>query len=321
MIRAAETVVRWFARALAFVAGVGLILMMLQTVIDVVMKNVFGAPIEGNLEIVSVYHMVALVFLPLAIVELKHEHISVDLVVRLFPLPLRRTTETLSYLISALFFGILAWQTWLDAIEAWRIGEILMTSILITIWPAKFSLPVGFAAVMLASLLHAWAAATDPDFDPTPGDAHGPELNGQRHHRGRRDPRRPRADRTSRPDRRRTRRRVVLRHRRDLEHARGLGNRDRGAVQLRRRLESYRGTDVLANGLRRLRGGADGGALHGNAGAALAPAGRLGGRECRGLCAARRRVRVERGNVVGDGADRDARDAALSLRPPASPAA
>ena len=168
MIRAAETVVRWFARALAFVAGVALILMMVQTVIDVVMKNVFGAPIEGNLEIVSVYHMVALVFLPLAIVELKHEHISVDLVVRLFPAPLRRTTETLSYLISALFFGILAWQTWLDAIEAWRIGEILMTSILITIWPAKFSLPVGFAAVMLASLLHAWQAATDPDFDPTP---------------------------------------------------------------------------------------------------------------------------------------------------------
>ena len=43
-----------------------------------------------------------------------------------------------------------------------------MTSILITIWPAKFSLPIGFAAVMLASLLHAWRAATDSDFDPTP---------------------------------------------------------------------------------------------------------------------------------------------------------
>ena len=33
---------------------------------------------------------------------------------------------------------------------------------------AKFSLPIGFAAIALASLLHAWQAATDPAFDPTP---------------------------------------------------------------------------------------------------------------------------------------------------------
>ncbi len=166
-----RTVERWLgalATALAVVAGAALVLMMLQTVVDVMMKNILGAPIEGNLEIVSVYHMVALVFLPLAIVELRHDHIAVDLVVRLFPRGLRRVTDTLGYLVSALFFAILAWQTWVDAVEAWQIGEILMTSILITIWPAKFSLPLGFAAVMLACLLHAWRAATDPCFDPTP---------------------------------------------------------------------------------------------------------------------------------------------------------
>lgn len=168
MIRAVERALRFLATAFAFVAGVALLLMMVQTVVDVTMKNVFGAPIEGNLEIVSVYHMVALVFLPLAIVELKHEHIVVDLLVRLFPSGLRRTTDTIGYLVSAMFFGILAWQTGVDAIEAYQMGEILMTSILVTIWPAKFSLPLGFAAVMLACLLHAWQVATDPEFDATP---------------------------------------------------------------------------------------------------------------------------------------------------------
>lgn len=160
--------IRAVALALAFVAGVALILMMLQTVVDVTMKNLFGGPIEGNLEIMSVYHMVALVFLPLAIVELKHEHITVDLLVQIFPRGLRRLTDTAGYLVSAVFFGMLTWQTWIDAVESWKIGELLMTSILITIWPAKFSLPIGFAAVMLASLLHAWKAASDPEFDPTP---------------------------------------------------------------------------------------------------------------------------------------------------------
>jgi TRAP-type C4-dicarboxylate transport system permease small subunit len=70
--------------------------------------------------------------------------------------------------VSAVFFGILTYQTWLDAVKAFRIDEILMTSILITIWPAKFSLPIGFAAVMLACLLHALRTATDPTFDPVP---------------------------------------------------------------------------------------------------------------------------------------------------------
>lgn len=154
--------------ALAVIAGVALLLMMVQTVVDVAKNNLFGAPIEGNLEIMSVYHMVAVVFLPLAIVEMKHEHINVDLLVRLFPSGLRRVTDTVGYLISAVFFGILMWQTWIDAYESWQMGELLMTSILITIWPSKFALPIGFAAVMLACLLHAWQAATDPAFDSTP---------------------------------------------------------------------------------------------------------------------------------------------------------
>lgn len=163
-----ETWLRRLAMGLSIFAGAALLLMMVQTVIDILMKNLFGAPIEGNLEIMSVYHMVAIVFLPLAMVELKHEHINVDLLVRLFPRALCRFTDTLGYLVSGVFFGMLTYQTWLDAVKAFRIDEILMTSILITIWPAKFSLPIGFAGVMLACLLHAWRAATDPTFEPLP---------------------------------------------------------------------------------------------------------------------------------------------------------
>ena len=74
----------YYAALGAVLPGIALLLMMAQTVIDILMKNLMGAPIEGNLEIMSVYHMVAIVFLPLAIVELKHEHINVDLLVRLF---------------------------------------------------------------------------------------------------------------------------------------------------------------------------------------------------------------------------------------------
>lgn len=174
MTRLFERIITATATGLAIIAGAALLLMMAQTVADVVMKNVAGRPIVGNLEIISVYHMVAVVFLPLAFVEMKHEHISVDLVAQLFPKGLRRVTETVGYLVCGVFFALLAYQTSIDAMRSFEINEIMMTSILITVWPAKASLPLGFAAVSLATFLHAWRAATDASFHPVPD---APELD------------------------------------------------------------------------------------------------------------------------------------------------
>ena len=163
-----EKAIRGLAYSLALVAGFVVLLMMIQTAADVVSSNLLGRPIEGNLEIISTYYMVMVVFLPLAFVELRHEHINVDLVVQLLPDAVHRVILVFGYLVCAAFFGILAYQTWADAVNAWLINEVMMGSTYVTIWPAKFALPVGFFAIMLAVLLHAWKAFTDPDFKPVP---------------------------------------------------------------------------------------------------------------------------------------------------------
>lgn len=170
MLNAIERALGLLAHGMAMFAGGILLLMMIQTAADVVMANLFGWPIEGNLEIISSYYMVLVVFLPLAVVELRHEHITVDLFVRLLPRGGRRAVYVFGYLVSAAFFAILTFQTWLDAMNAWRIGEIIMGRTYLTIWPAKFALPAGFFAILLATLLHAWKAAFDPDFEPAPAD-------------------------------------------------------------------------------------------------------------------------------------------------------
>ena len=46
-----------------------------------------------------------------------------------------------------------------------EINEIIIGAHYITIWPARFALPVGFFTVMLATLLHLWKTIADPDFD------------------------------------------------------------------------------------------------------------------------------------------------------------
>lgn len=162
--------------AAAVIAGVCLVLMMVQTTLDVVMKFVFNAPIQGTLEIVSIYYMVGVVFLPLAIVELRHEHICVDLVMQFLPRRARNFSYAFTALISASFFTILGYQTLLDAIVATQRGDILMGGALILTWPSRWALPVGFFLITFAVLLNAWHALTDPDrFDPTPA---SPEAEG-----------------------------------------------------------------------------------------------------------------------------------------------
>ena len=165
-----EMTVRAIAQALAALSSVTLLMMMLQTVVDVVSNNLLGRPIEGNAEIIAAYYMVMIVFLPLAFVELRHEHINADLLVRSFPPLARRIVYALGAVVSLGFFGVLTWQTAIDAWRSLQISEVMMASIFIPVWPAKFALPLGFGAIFLAVMVNLAKAMRDPDFSADPPD-------------------------------------------------------------------------------------------------------------------------------------------------------
>lgn len=143
-------IARHASRAAAALAGVALILMMLQTVADVCLRFLVNMPIEGNLEIVSYYYMVAVVFLPLGLVELRHEHIHVDLFINWFSRRNRNLFYVLASMIGILFVSMLFYRSLLDAVTATRINDVIMGAILITVWPAKWALPIGFGCLLLA---------------------------------------------------------------------------------------------------------------------------------------------------------------------------
>tara|TARA_R100000935_G_C2840515_1_gene170736 strand:- start:1405 stop:1929 length:525 start_codon:yes stop_codon:yes gene_type:complete len=168
-----DVMVLRLSRILIFVAGVGLVLMMVQTTADVIADNFWHQPIPGNLEVISVYHMVLVVFLPLAFVEWQHENIQVDLLWGIMPSWLQRMSLLLGYLVSAAFFGILVRQTWIDAMNALSKNEMMMGNVYVLIWPAKFMLPIGFAGIFLVSLRHGLHTFVDPNFSPEPPDNHG----------------------------------------------------------------------------------------------------------------------------------------------------
>lgn len=140
-------------------AGIAAIVMMIATAVDVFLKYIFNSPITNVAEITAYYLMVALVFLPLGSVELRHEHISADLVVQILPTRLRNGLYILSSLIAVAVVAVFIYQTTLDAIASTKKLQIQMGSDPIYIWPSKWFLPIGFTFLAICLLSNAVTCA------------------------------------------------------------------------------------------------------------------------------------------------------------------
>lgn len=140
-------------------AGAAAIVMMIVTSADVFLKYVFNSPITNVAEVTAYYLMVGLVFLPLGSVELRHEHISADLVVQVLPTRLRNGLYICTSLIAVAVVAIFIYQTTLDAIASTDKLQIQMGSSPIYIWPSKWFLPIGFTFLAMCLLSNAVTCA------------------------------------------------------------------------------------------------------------------------------------------------------------------
>lgn len=144
---------RLTATVLAGIGGVCTILMMVQIVIDVLSRWIFGSPVTGTMEIVAIYYLVPMTFLPLAAIQLADQHIAVDLFVQLLS-PATRRWLALAMSVVALAFT--TWLTWLsfgEAFESFDIREVIETgATVMIIWPSRFVVAggIGLMAVVLA---------------------------------------------------------------------------------------------------------------------------------------------------------------------------
>ena len=144
-----------FTHMLMFIVCIVLLLMMLNITLDVVLKAVFNAPIQGTVEVSSYYYMVAVVMLPMAFVELEDDQISVDLLFNHFPAAIRSICLLITLSLTAGVLCIMAWRTGQDAVRAFKVGEVVMGSREVIVWPARCMLPLGFSLAAIAAGLRA----------------------------------------------------------------------------------------------------------------------------------------------------------------------
>ena len=149
-----ELGVQKLANFLMLIAGFCLVLMMAHVGFDIALKLLLNKPLIGTLETVSYYYMVSVVFLPLAYIELRHEHVSVDLFFGMMSNKLKIIAYVFGGLLGISYLGIFAYQTTIDAIKASTEFETIMSNYLFYVWPSRWALPFGFLSFALAVLLN-----------------------------------------------------------------------------------------------------------------------------------------------------------------------
>ncbi|WP_138472372.1 MULTISPECIES: TRAP transporter small permease subunit [Rhodobacterales] len=150
-------ILRNLTTALAVLAGMSVALMMLHVMADVMGKYFFHYPVPSTAEVVANYYMIAVVFLSLAWVEAKGSAISVDLIYDAAPAGAQRIMRKIGEAVTLAFYIGLGWFSWDVAIRAWKVNESVDGLWRVTIWPAKFMLPIGIALACLVLLVRIFA--------------------------------------------------------------------------------------------------------------------------------------------------------------------
>lgn len=148
-----EKLITRVSHALVLVCSAALVLMMVQVTLDVAGKYLLHEPIPGSETIVASYYMVAIVFLPLAWVEVRGEAIAVEILYGIASKPIRMIMAAMGAGATVICYGFLALFLWEPALHAYRIGEFDAGTWDVITWPSRFLLPIGLALGALAALL------------------------------------------------------------------------------------------------------------------------------------------------------------------------
>jgi len=153
-----QRAILWINRAFAVVAAAAVILMMLHVTVDVAWRALASGALVGTVEVVSYYYMVILVMLAYGFVELRGAHIRVDLFVERMPAPVQFGFYLAACTMAAAYFGVLFYQSLLDALSSTAGRETVMANRVFYIWPARWALPLGWAGILLAVIANALKA-------------------------------------------------------------------------------------------------------------------------------------------------------------------
>ena len=150
-IQKLEKYVRKISLWLNWVAGGGLVLMLLLVVGDIIGIKVFSAPIPGAIELVAFLGVVVIGF-AVAYTQVLHGHINVDFIVIKFPPRVTAVIDVLMLFLGMSFFILLAWRSFDYGYILQSSGEVSMTAKL-PFYPFVYGMALCFLVTFLVILV------------------------------------------------------------------------------------------------------------------------------------------------------------------------
>ena len=162
------------AKALAIAGGLVLTGVTLMSLYSVVMRNLAGAPIQGDFELVQMGCAVAVAaFLPFT--QLRNGNVFVDFFTARASDRTKARLDGMGALLVGLALALISWRTGVGGLDAFRNGETTMIMAL-PIWWGYAAMTPSLAVAALAALHSAWRHWTQPPAQP---DASSAVASGQ----------------------------------------------------------------------------------------------------------------------------------------------
>jgi TRAP-type C4-dicarboxylate transport system permease small subunit len=141
------------AHLLLAVGAIVIALMAVHVMADVSSRYLFNAPLPGTIEVVSLYYMVAVIYLPLAYVQSRRQHIVVVQFTDWLPERARRFIDAMVGLLGTAVLFLLTWRGTMEAIRATEVGQqSIAGTYAITSWPPRWFVPFGLAVMALYTI-------------------------------------------------------------------------------------------------------------------------------------------------------------------------
>lgn len=146
------------ANGLAISGGVVFLALIAMSIISIVGRKLFAAPIQGDVELMQMGTAIAAAaFLPYC--EIHDHHIKVDAFSGWLPASARSALDAVAHLVIMVVAGLLTWRTALQAIDTFSSGEI-STLLSFPMWIPVALLVPSFALLALGGAYRA-ARAVD----------------------------------------------------------------------------------------------------------------------------------------------------------------
>ena len=144
-----DAVVSWWSLA----GGVVFVALVVMSIVSIVGRKLFSAPIEGDMELLMMGAAVgSAAFLPVC--EMDDHHIKVDALTTWMSERARATLDVVAHLLLAAASAVITWRSALYTIECHENMEV-STLLLVPIWQPVALLVPSFVLLTLAALYRA----------------------------------------------------------------------------------------------------------------------------------------------------------------------